>query len=148
MAKVAGVALPISTKLSIEVCRVLRYKTITRARKILQDVVDQKKAIPFKKFHGDLGHKPKMGPGRYPIKVASEIMKLLDAVEANAQFKGLNTSNLFIIHIKANTGSRPWHFGRKRRRKMKRTTIEIFVEEKKTETKEKKEVKKDKKDQK
>lgn len=147
MAKAVGVSLPISTKQSIEVCRVLRHKTTAKAKILLQRVIEKKQAIPFKKFHGNRGHKRKIGPGRYTVKVAQEIIKLLEAVEANAQFKGLNTSNLVINHIKANLASRPWHFGRKRRRKMKRTTIEVVVVEQSQEKNEKKESK-SKKDQK
>lgn len=148
MARVAGISLPISTKMSIEVCRVLRKKTTTRAKTILKNAIDIKEAIPFKRFVGDLGHKRKMGPGRYPVMVASEILKLIEAVEANAQFKGLNTANLVICHIKVNMASRPWHNGRKSRRKMKRTTVEIVVEEKAHEKKEAKHTKQPKKDQK
>ena len=59
-----------------------------------------------------------------------EIIKLMEDVEANAQFKGLNTSNLVIAHISAHKAGKAWHYGRKSRRKMKRTTIEIVVEEK------------------
>ena len=79
--------------------------------------------------------KKKKGPGKYPVKAAGIIKKLLESVESNAQFKGLNTSNLIIKHIKADFASRPWHFGRQRRRKMKRTNIEVVVEEVKTEGK-------------
>lgn len=138
MARVAGRALPISTKFSIEICNFIKKKSTSEAKKILQDVIDGKKAIPFKIFNKDLSHKRKIGPGRYPKKSAIEIVKLIESVEANAQFKGLNTSNLSITHINAHLASRPWRYGRQRRRKAKRTHIEIVVEEKKTEEKGKK----------
>lgn len=130
MAKAVGRALPISLKHSVEICNLIRYKTTTKAKELLQKAIDKKQAIPFKRFHKDLGHKKKMGPGRYPTKASEGILNILKAVETNAQFKGLNTTDLFIKHISANGASRPWRFGRQRRRKAKRTNIEIVVEEK------------------
>ena len=105
------------------------------AKEILQKVVEGKKAIPFRIFNKDLSHKRKIGPGRYPRKTAIAIINLLESVEANAQFKGLNTSALRITHINAHLASRPWRYGRQRRRKAKRTHIEIIVEEKKAKEK-------------
>jgi len=144
MAKVVGISLPISTKFCVEICNFIRYKTTGEAKKILQDVIEGKKAIPFKIFKRDLSHKKKIGAGRYPKKAATDIVKLLESAEANAQFKGINTSNLRIAHINAHLASRPWRYGRQRRRKAKRTHIEIIVGEKKTKES-KKETKKEKK---
>lgn len=142
MARVAGRSLPISMKFSVEVCNFIRNKTTSEAKEMLQKVIDGKKAIPFKIFKKGLSHKRKIGPGRYPKKPAVELIKLLEAVEANAQFKGLNTSDLYIAHINAHLASRPWRYGRQRRRKAKRTHIEIVVEEKKVKEDKKKEDKK------
>ena len=131
MAKVFGRALPISTKFCIEICNFIREMGTSNAKKILQDVVDGKRAVPFKIFNDGLSHKRKIGPGRYPIKATTEIIGLIESAEANAQFKGLNTSDLCITHINAHLASRPWRYGRQRRRKAKRTHIEIIVEERK-----------------
>lgn len=147
MAKVAGISLPISTKHSIEICNFIRNKNLSKARDLLKEVIELKKTIPFKRFTGDVGHKKgKIGPGRYPKKASIEIIKLLNTAEANAQFKGLNTSNLVIKHICANKASTPWRYGRQRRRKMKRTHVEIIVEEKASKERKKKETKEVKKE--
>jgi len=138
MARVVGRSLPVSTKFSVEICNFIRNKNTSEAKEILQDVIGGKRAIPFRIFNKDLSHKRKIGPGRYPKKSAIEIVKLLESVEANAQFKGLNTSNLYITHINAHLASRPWRYGRQRRRKAKRTHIEIVVEEKKSKEEKKK----------
>lgn len=136
MAKAIGMALPISFKHSVEVCRFIRNKNINDAKRILQKISEKVIALPYKKFHFDLGHKKKIGPGRYPVNTSKELIKLLESVEANAQFKGLNTSNLVISHISAHKAGKSWHYGRKSRRKMKKTNIEIIIEEKaKTEVK-------------
>ena len=138
MAKAVGMALPVSFKQSVEICRFIGNKNVNDAKKMLQNVVEKKSAIPFKRYNWDLGHKKKMGPGRYPQKASKEFIKLIEDVEANAQFKGLNTSNLIIAHVSAHKAGKTWHFGRKSRRRMKRTNVEIIVEEtaNKTEIKE------------
>ena len=143
-AKAVGRDLPISKKHSYEVCKFIRRRKLSRAKELMQEVIAGKKAVPYSRFNRDLGHKKStQGPGRYPIKTCKEILKILESVEANAQFKGMNTSNLVIAHLSAQEASRPWRYGRQRRRKMKRTHIEIMVKEgKKKAEKPKKEVKK------
>jgi len=131
MARAMGVALPISFKQSVEICNFIKNRKVGMAKKMLQEVVEKKRAVPFKRFDFDLGHKKKIGPGRYPESASREFIRLIDSAEANAQFKGLNTSNLVISHVCAHKASKAWHYGRKSRRKMKRTNVEIFVEERK-----------------
>lgn len=143
MARVVGRSLPISTKFSVEICNFVRNKNTSEAKEILQRVIEGKQAIPFKRFKRELSHKRKIGPARYPKKIAVEIIKLLETVEANTQFKGISTSDLYITHICAHLASRPWRYGRQRRRKAKRTHIEIIVQEKKVKE-EQKEKKKEK----
>lgn len=133
MARAAGIGLPISFKHSVEICKFIRNKSIALAKKMLREVTANKLAVPFRRYGFDLGHKKKIGPGRYPKKASKEFIKLIENVEANAQFKGLNTSNLIISHISAHNAAKSWHYGRKSRRRMKRTNVEIFVEEEKRE---------------
>ena len=130
MARAIGMALPISFKQSVEVCAFIKNKNVNYAKKILKNVIEKKIAIPFRRYNWDLSHKKNIGPGRFPEKVSKELLKLIDNVEANAQFKGLNTSNLIISHISTHNAGKTWHYGRKTRRRMKRTNIEIVVEEK------------------
>jgi len=139
MARAIGMALPISFKQSVEICRFIGNKNVNDAKKMLQNVVEKKSAIPFKRYNWDLGHKKKIGPARYPEKASKEFIKLIENVEANAQFRGLNTSNLVIAHVSAHKAGKAWHFGRKSRRRMKRTNVEIIVEEKAKKIEEKKE---------
>lgn len=142
MAKAQGISLPISTKFGIEICNSIKGKNLQKVKDLLNEVIKKKRVIKFTRFTGDLGHKKKkMGPGRFPIKAATHILKLIEQAEANAQFKGLNTSDLIIKHINCNIDSRPWRSGRRRRIKMKRTNVEVVVEE----IKGKKEMKKEEK---
>ncbi len=146
MARACAIALPVSTKQSVELCRFIRNRTVKKAKELLNGVAQLKTPVPFRRYIMDLGHKKKIGPGSYPAKAAKEFLKLVEGVEANAQFKGLNTNNLVIIHIKADKSSKTWHFGRKRRRQMKRTSLELVVEEKKAPEEKKGKEKENKKD--
>ena len=129
MARVVGRSLPVSTKQAIEISNRIRKKTLVRAKKILENVVAMKEAIPHKRFLDGVGHIPGIGPGRYPVKTCKAVLKLLDSVEANAQNKALNVNSLYICHIAAQKASKQWHYGRQRRRQMKRTNLEIVVRE-------------------
>lgn len=134
MARAIGMALPISFKQSVEISRYIKNKNVNDVKNILQNVIEKKLAIPFKTFIFDLGHKKKIGPARYPKNTSKEFVKLIETVEANAQFKGLKTSNLVIVHISAHKAAKTWHYGRHSRRKMKRTNVEIVVEDKPVQT--------------
>ncbi|MBW2983682.1 50S ribosomal protein L22 [Candidatus Woesearchaeota archaeon] len=129
MAKAVGTSLSISTKHAIEICTLLRCKELSYAKELLKKAIEKKQAIPFTRFNKDVGHKPGIGPGRYPKKASGEILKLLECVEANAQFKGLNTSELVINHICAHKAGKAMRYGRQRGRTSKRTHVEVMVKE-------------------
>ncbi|MCF7871812.1 50S ribosomal protein L22 [Candidatus Woesearchaeota archaeon] len=120
----------ISTKTSIEMAKFLKGKTTEKAKTILNRVLEKKTAIPFTRFTNGLGHRAGsgIGTGRFPQKATEEFLDLIKSVEANAQAKGLST-NLKIIHLLANKASNQFHYGRQRRRKYKRTHLELVVEE-------------------
>lgn len=128
--KAYGRSLPISTRQSIEICSYIRGKNINKAISSLKRVIEMKEAVPFTRFNKDMGHKPGIGPGRYPQKSTEEIIRLLESAKANAQAKNLDVENLIISSIIANKASSPWRAGRQKRRKAKRTHIEIIIEEK------------------
>lgn len=132
-----GQNLSISTKHCIEICSWLRYRTTVQAKRLLDEVMRKKQAVPFKRFKRNIGHKPGMAAGRYPLKATQAVLQLINAVEANAQFKGLSTGQLKIVKILANRAAVPFTGGR-RFRKTKRTHLEITVREKKEQKVEKK----------
>jgi large subunit ribosomal protein L22 len=136
-AKAVGTSMPISMKHSVEVCNMIRGKNLQKAKKLLNEVIDFKRAVPYRRFGKDTPHKPGIGAGRYPINTITEILKIIESAEANAQFKGLNTNNLVIAKIVPNKASEPYRAGRQRGRKAKRAHLEVIVEERKTEAKSK-----------
>ena len=137
MARVIGRSLPISFKQSVEICNFIRNKEVGYAKNVLKRVAELRQAIPFRRFRHNIGHKTKIGVGRYPGKASNEILKLISSVEANAQFKGLNTANLVVNSIIVNKASKAMRIGSKRTRRAKRTNIEIVVQEKAAKTSEK-----------
>jgi len=129
-AKAVGIGLGISSKHGKEVCKAVRGKSLEKAKQILSDVINFKKAVPYRKHDWDLAHKKGIGPGRYPIKTCQAILDILNSAETNAQFKGLSTANLHVRHISAQRGPATARSGR-RRGLAKRSHLEIVLTEKK-----------------
>jgi large subunit ribosomal protein L22 len=135
MTKALGRDLSISTKQSVEICKNIRGKSVEQAKKLLERVIVKETPIRMRRYIKDTAHKKGIGPGKYPVKAAKEILRLLKIAESNAQNKGLSTNEMVITHISANKASRPWHFGRQRRRKNKRTHVEVVLFERKKQEK-------------
>lgn len=130
MARAIGKDLSISTKQAIEICNYLRYKDLQRAKTILNEAIAKKHPIPFKRFTNGVGHrKGNLGAGRFPVKACTAILQLVESAEINAQNKGLHTGELMLKHLCAHQASRPMHYGRKRG-EMKRTHVEVVLQEK------------------
>ncbi|MBI2146004.1 50S ribosomal protein L22 [Candidatus Woesearchaeota archaeon] len=119
---------PVSSKQGIELSNYLRYHSTARAKIMLEEVIALRRAVPYRRFTKDLGHKPGIGAGRFPQKAAGFMLRLVKAVEANAQVKGLNSSSLKITKLVVNKASTPFSGGRLRHRH-KRSHIEIEVQE-------------------
>ncbi|MAG38810.1 50S ribosomal protein L22 [Candidatus Woesearchaeota archaeon] len=128
IAKAVLLDAPISTKHSIEICSRIRNKKIDFAKNYLESVIEKKAVVRFSRFTEGAGHKTAMGPGKYPLKAAGIILKVIKSAESNASDKGLS-KDLIIKHASAQRASTPWRHGRLRRRKMKRTHIELVIKE-------------------
>lgn len=128
--KAKAVSLPISMKQSVEISHFLRYKNTVLAKQHLEEVIALQRAVPFRRYCRNIGHKAGMAAGRYPVKAAKEFLKLVKSVESNANSQGLDTSNLKIVQLLANQASIPMTGGRLRQRTM-RTHLEIAVKERK-----------------
>ena len=72
--------------------------------------------------------------GKYPIKAAEKILKVVRSAEGNAEFKGLDIERLRIIHASAYPGIKykraiPRAFGRSSPKNKTLTHVEIVLEE-------------------
>ncbi|WP_457751130.1 50S ribosomal protein L22 [Thermococcus sp.] len=136
MARASGRDLRISPKHSIELLREINGMMLNDALKYLDDVIALKRPVPMRRFNDSQGHKPGkgFGPGRYPVKVARAVKKVLLNVKNNAEQKGLDPDRLKIIHAAAQRGPVirgyiPKAFGRATAFNEQTTHIEIVVEE-------------------
>ncbi|MFP4423721.1 MAG: 50S ribosomal protein L22 [Candidatus Woesearchaeota archaeon] len=128
-AKALALNAGVSTKQAIEVCNFIRGKPLARAKKELEEIIAHKRPLPMRRFNQEgAGHKPGIGPGKYPENTCSAIHDLLENAESNAKFKGLDITKLKIIHILANRGPQQMRHGRKRGVVAKRTHLEVIVE--------------------
>jgi len=103
----SGREVRVSHKHAREVCNTVKGMMLTQAKEYLRDVMDKKKAIPFKRYNKKAGHRRglvKAFAGRYPINASARVLKVLKSAEANAENKGLNVDDLCIIHAAAYPG--------------------------------------------
>jgi len=80
--------------------------SIEKARDNLQEVIATKRAVPFRRYKSQVGHKSDTGvmSGRYPRKAAEEFIKLIDNLEANAEYKGMDLDRLKIVSAVTHKG--------------------------------------------
>src|SRR3954468_10487636 len=93
----------ISHKHAREVAVAIKGMSIERARVFLEDVIARKIAVPYRRYHNEVAHRSNIRDGfcsgRYPNKATSEFLKLLDNLESNAEYKGMDLDRLKIISI-------------------------------------------------
>ena len=113
-------SLKVSPKHCVEICSAIRGMDVAKAKAYLNDVIEMKKAVPFKRHNRDVGHRKGMkgwAAGRYPVKASKAILNVIENAEANAEYKGMDVENLKIEHISSHRGmvirgARPRAFGR------------------------------------
>ena len=96
----------ISHKHAREIAVSIKGLSIEKARDYLQSVRSLKRAVPFRRYKNQVGHKsdPGMMSGRYPQKSAIEFLKLLDNLESNAEYKGMDLDRLKIVNATVHKG--------------------------------------------
>ena len=135
-AKAMGYEMDISFKHAVEICRELKGKKIDEAIKYLEEVIEMKRAVPFRKYKKKMAHRrglQKWYAGRYPVKAAKHILKVLKNLKANAEYKGLDVDKLVITHAQAKKGRvlkkyTPRAFGRATPWFKVLTTVEFVAE--------------------
>jgi large subunit ribosomal protein L22 len=135
--KASGREVRVSHKHAREVCKTIKGMTLTQAKQYLRDVMDKKRAVPFRRFKKKLGHRhglEKAYAGKYPIKAAEHILRIVEGAEANAEYKGLDTERLRIIHAATSKGMKIKRYmrraqGRSTQKFKTLSHIEIVLEE-------------------
>ncbi len=134
-ARAYGSEMHCSPKHSQNIMRAIKGMKISDAEQLLEDVIALKRPIPFKTHLTSVSHRKGMGPGAYPKKASTYILGVLKNAENNAEYKGLDTENMIVIHASAYQGriikgmmSRAQ--GRTTPKNEQTTNVELIVEEK------------------
>jgi large subunit ribosomal protein L22 len=105
--KCAGRELKISPKHATEICRTLRGMRLDSAKELLEAVANKKRAIAFRRYKKEVPHRSLdegWYAGRYPVKAAKTFLFLLEELESNAEYKGLDVDRLRIVHAASQRG--------------------------------------------
>ncbi|KAJ3106595.1 60S ribosomal protein L17 [Phlyctochytrium planicorne] len=105
--KARGSYLRVHFKNTRETAQAIKGYTLKKALAYLNDVKEQKQAIPFRRFNGGVGRTAQakvfgVSQGRWPIKSAEFLLGLLKNAESNATVKNLDIENLVVKHIQVN----------------------------------------------
>jgi large subunit ribosomal protein L22 len=105
-AKAIGRELSISPKASVEVCREIRGMMVEEAVERLEKVISLEKPVRYYRYNRQVGHRKgkKFGAGRYPKKTAKAILDVIRHAQHNAEYKGLDSENMRIIHLSSSKG--------------------------------------------
>lgn len=104
-AKAKGSNLRVSFKKTRETANALKGKSLARAIKYLENVMEKKEAVPFRHQNNGVGRKAMAKNHklctqvRFPQKSARFLLSLLHNLESNAEYKDLDSDRLKITHI-------------------------------------------------
>ncbi|KAK0862633.1 60S ribosomal protein L17B [Friedmanniomyces endolithicus] len=106
-ARARGSYLRVSYKNTRETAQAINGWKLTRALVYLENVKNHAEAVPMRRYTGGTGRASQgkqfgVSRARWPVKSAEFLLSLLKNAEANADTKGLDTSNLIVKHIQVN----------------------------------------------
>lgn len=137
--------IPVSVKKVVNLTRAMKGMSVSEARKFLENIVNQKEYAPMWRYKKKIAHHKGVSDrwgvpqGKYPIKAARYLLKLLDNVVANAErnmgYEGDLSEfeeKLLIIHVAPHKGFTlkrymPRAFGRSTPKFRHTTNVEIVV---------------------
>jgi len=99
VAKARGWSLPISFKKSVNIASMIKGKDVVKAKRLLNEVLNFKRAVPFKRYKRDVPHRRGIAAGRYATKPAKFILELLENAIANAKYHEMDESKLYVSKI-------------------------------------------------
>jgi len=125
---------PVSPKFAREVAGMIRGLNVEKAVEMLEEVIAMERAVPLKRYKKRVSHKKGIGPGRYPVKASKAILATVKSAMSNAEYKGLDVSNMAISTITIARGQTiPGHMpraqGRATQWDQQTANIEVIIEE-------------------
>ena len=96
-----------SFKNTYETAITLKGMKLKKALKYLDQVLEHKQAIPFRRYCCGIGRTAQAKPfkhtqGRWPEKSVTQMIMLLHNAQANAESKGLDVDKCVISHVQVN----------------------------------------------
>jgi large subunit ribosomal protein L22 len=92
----------ISHKHAREIAITIKGLSLEKARELLESVLAKEIAIPYRRYHNEVAHRSNIRDGffagRFPTKATKEFLRLLDNLESNAEYKGMDLDRLKIIN--------------------------------------------------
>jgi large subunit ribosomal protein L17e len=106
-----GDDLRVHYKNTFEAGAAIRGLGLKAAQSYLQDVLDHKRCVPFRRYTGHVGRATQakefgLTQGRWPEKSVRILQGLLKNLEANAEAKGLEIDNLYLWHVQVNRAAK------------------------------------------
>lgn len=100
----------ISHKHAREIAVAIKGMSIEKAREFLENVVARNIAVPYRRYNNEVAHRSNIQDGffagRYPQKAAREFIRLLDNLESNAEYKGMDLDRLRIASAAVHKGTK------------------------------------------
>ena len=131
-----GTGLNVSPKAAREVCKAIKGMDLEKAKSYLERVIEMNQAVPFKRHDGKVGHRrgKGMSTGRYPVKTAAAILKVIESAGNNGEAIHIDIENWRILHIATSRGTRfesrfPRARGRATPKMRESANVEVVLEE-------------------
>ena len=131
-----GTGLNIAPKAAREVCKALKGMDLEKAKNYLGRVIEMDQAVPFKRHDGKVGHRrgKGMSTGRYPVKTAAAILKVIESAGNNGEAIHIDIENWRILHIATSRGTSfesrfPRARGRATPKMRESANVEVVLEE-------------------
>ena len=132
--------IPVHPKVMAEVARAVKGMKLLEAEEYLRRVIELKEPVPFWRAHKKVAHKRGLADrwgwpiGKYPVKAAKYLLKVLENAANNAENKNLDVERLYIVHVGVHKGitlkrAYPRAFGRADIRRKVHSHVEVIVEE-------------------
>jgi len=124
----------ISPKFAREVAGMVRGMMVEKAVATLEEIIAMERPVPLKRYKKRVSHKKGVGPGRYPVKVSEAVLAVIKSAMSNAEYKGLDASNMAITTITIARGQTvPGHMpraqGRATQWDQETANIEVIIQE-------------------
>ncbi|MFL6331179.1 MAG: 50S ribosomal protein L22 [Nitrososphaeraceae archaeon] len=100
----------ISHKHAREIALAIKGMSIEKARGFLENVIAKQIAVPYRRHNNEVAHRSNIRDGffsgRFPKKAAGEFLRLLDNLESNGEYKGMDLDRLKIISAVVHKGTK------------------------------------------